>query len=87
MTISIALSPQTEAILRVQAQAAGEDISSFAARVLDEALATRNVDELLAPFRRQVTDSGMTDEALDEFYEGLRNNVWQEPQPKRARPA
>ena len=83
MSISIPLSPHAEAKLRERAQAAGEDITSYAARVLDDALTTPSVDELLAPFRKQVGDSGMTDNQLDDFYEGLRDKVWDEHQAKR----
>ena len=56
--------------------AAGEDIAVFAARLLNEALTTPKVDELLAPFRKQVEASGMTDAELDGFYQGLREDVW-----------
>ncbi len=87
MSISIPLSPDAEAKLRERAQAAGEDITSYAARVLDDALTTPSVDELLAPFRKQVDDSGMTDDKLDDFYEGLRDKVWDEHQAKRAKSA
>lgn len=87
MSISIPLSRDAEAKLRERAKAAGEDITSYAARVLDDALTTPSVDELLVPFRKQVEDSGMTDEKLDEFYEDLRGEVWDEHQAKRAKSA
>jgi hypothetical protein len=35
-------------------------------------------DELLAPFRKQVEDSGMTDEQLEGFFEGVREEIWRE---------
>lgn len=85
MSISIPLSPDAEAKLRERAQAAGEDITSYAARVLDDALTTPSVDELLASFRKQVDESGMTDEQLDGFYEDLRDKVWNEHQAKRTK--
>jgi len=37
----------------------------------------------LAPFRRQVEESGMTDDELGDFFEEVREEVWQE---KHGRP-
>lgn len=87
MSISIPLSPEAEARLRERAKAAGEDITAYAARVLHEALTSPSVDELLAPFRKQVEESGMSDDQLDELYEDLRNKVWDEHQIKRTKSA
>jgi hypothetical protein len=42
------------------------------------------VDQALAPFRRQVEASGMTDDELGDFFEEVRDEVWQE---KRGRPS
>lgn len=84
MSITIPLSPDTEAKLRERAQAAGEDLASYAARVVHDALTAPSVDELLAPFRKQVDQGGMSDQQLDDFYEGLRDQVWTEQQAKRA---
>ncbi len=39
-----------------------------------------DVDEALAPFRRQVETSGLTDAQLEAFFEELREEVWQEKQ-------
>ena len=87
MSISIPLSPDAEAKLRERAEAAGEEITSFAARVLYEAITTPSVDELLSPFRKQVAESGMPDDQLDDFYDDLRDKVWDEQQAKRTKPA
>ena len=51
------LPPDTEETLRERAKANGEDVSSYAARLIQEALNTPSVDELLAPFRKQVEES------------------------------
>jgi hypothetical protein len=40
------------------------------------------VDEALAPFRRQVQESGLTDEELRAFFEEVREEVWRERQAK-----
>jgi hypothetical protein len=80
--IQIALSPDTEAKLRKHAAANGDDVSAYAARLLEQALSTPSVDELLAPFRAQVEASGMSDAELDQLVEELRNEVWQEQQTR-----
>lgn len=83
--LQIPLPPDVEARLREQAKARGEDISAVAARLLEDALnrAAMNsatVDEVLAPFRRQVEESGITDDELERLGEELRDEVWREAQ-------
>jgi hypothetical protein len=85
--LHIPLPPDTEVILRERARASGEDVAAYAARLLHEALTTPSVDELLAPVRKQVDESGITDEELDLLGEELRNEVWQEQQARKAKSA
>jgi len=85
--LQIPLPPNTEETLRERAQANGEDVSSYAARLLQEALSAPSVDELLAPFRKQVEDSGITDEELIELGEELRHEVRQDKQALKAKTA
>jgi hypothetical protein len=40
-------------------------------------------DDALAPFRKEVADSGMTDDELLNFFEGVREEVYQQ---KHGRP-
>jgi hypothetical protein len=82
--LEIALPPETEAVLRERARIHGEDVSAYASRLLKDALTGRSVDELLAPFRQQVEESGATDAELDELCEELREEVWQQRHAKRA---
>ncbi len=42
------------------------------------------MDDLLAPFRKQVEESGMYDGDLDQLGEELRNDVWQEQLVRKA---
>lgn len=58
-------------------KANGEDVSSYAARLLHDVLMAPSVEELLAPFRKQVEESGITDEELDQLGEELRLEVSQ----------
>ena len=85
--LQIPLPPDTEEALRQRAKANGEDVSSYAARLIQEALNTPSVEELLAPFRKQVEESGITDEELDQLGEDLRREVRQEKQARKAKTA
>jgi pantoate kinase len=87
MILQIPVSPETEAALRERANARGEDIAAYAARLLHDALNAPSVDELLAPFRRQVAESGMTDKELNDLCEELRQEVWMEQQTAKAKDA
>lgn len=81
--LQVPLTPQTEAVLRERARALGEDASVYAARLLQQALTMPSVDELLAPFRREVEASGATDAELDRLAEELREEAWRERPSKR----
>jgi hypothetical protein len=85
--LQIPLPPDVEARLRERAKARGEDVSALAARLLEDALSTATVDELLAPFRRQVADSGISDDELDRLGEELRDEVWRDAQTPNVKPS
>jgi hypothetical protein len=76
--LAVPLQPATEAALRERAEARGQDAAVYAAQLIHDALNAPSVEELLAPFRRQVAESGATDAELDELAEELRNEAWQE---------
>jgi hypothetical protein len=56
-------------------------VAAFAARLLHEALTAPSVEELLAPFRKQVEATGTSDDELDALCEEWRDDVWQTKQP------
>lgn len=64
MTLTLELTPAATARLRQQAEAAGQDLMSYAARLLERAAARPALDELLAPLRREFAESGMSDDEL-----------------------
>jgi hypothetical protein len=82
--LQVPLPPDTEAVLRERARASGEDVGAYAARLLHDVLTTPSVEELLAPVRRQVEESGITDEELDELGNELRKDVWWEQEARKA---
>jgi hypothetical protein len=82
--IQIALPSDTEETLRERAKANGEDVSAYAARLIQHALRTPSVDELLAPFRKQVEESGISDEELDQLGQELLREARQQKHSRRA---
>lgn len=78
MTLSIVLSPRAEAKLKERAAAEGKDPVVYASELVEDAVTKPTLEEILAPFRAQVAESGMSDEQLDEFYEELRDEVWKD---------
>jgi hypothetical protein len=85
MTITIRLSDDEQRRLAERAARDGRDLADYVhlliARDIQE---PASVDEALAPFRRQVEESGVTDDELGDFFEGVREEVWQE---KHGRPS
>ncbi|HEX4792268.1 MAG TPA: hypothetical protein VH370_00665 [Humisphaera sp.] len=84
MTLSISLSPEVEAKLRERAAASGRSLDDYASQVLEIAATKPTVDDVLAAFRRQVAESGMNDDALDNFLEDVREKAFQD---RKRRPA
>jgi len=77
----ITLPDELEKKLRRRAADVGKDANTFVREALEEKLhGPLTLDEILAPFRKQVAQSGMTDAELDRFYEDLREEAWQERQ-------
>ncbi len=82
MTINISLSPEAETKLRQRAAKLGQDPAVVASDLLEEAVRRPSVDEMLAPARRQVADSGWKEEELDDFFREVLKEVRHE---KKAR--
>ncbi len=82
MTITISLPPEVEESVKSQAAKDGLPLEDYVESLVEEAtrrrkridlLAGKSFDEILAPFRRNVEESGMSDEELDALF----------PQPER----
>ena len=77
MTITITLPPDIEESVKSQAAKEGKPLEDYVESLVEEAsrrraridlLAEKSFDEILAPFRQSVEDSGMSDEALDALF-------------------
>jgi hypothetical protein len=81
MTLTITLTPETEQKLAEQARRSGRDIAALASELIERVLlAGPTMDEILAPFRRQVADSGLSDDELDALFQEQREEAWREKQ-------
>jgi hypothetical protein len=93
MTFSITLPPETEQRLRERAAQAGQTVEGFILRLVEREVlgpngsqaqeagappASKTFDEIFAPLRKEVEESGMTNEELDHLVEQARAEVWQE---------
>jgi hypothetical protein len=81
--MNISIPDSIESRLVSEAQRLGLDASQYAQRLLEQALATPSVDEVLAPFRKQVADSGLSDEQLDSLFQNARDKAWKQRQGDR----
>jgi hypothetical protein len=80
MPLSISLSSEAEIKLKKRAAAEGKDPTTYASELVERAVSTPCIDEILAPFRKQVAQSGMSDEKLEQFYQELRDEAWNQRQ-------
>lgn len=77
MVIMIELTNEQEAQLLDQASRRGEEPTRFAQELLARALRSEpTLSEILAPFRRQVAESDVTDADLDELINEARNEAY-----------
>jgi hypothetical protein len=84
MTITIDLPPDVEESVKTQAAKEGLPLEDYVTALVQEGtqrrdriniLADKSFDEILAPFRRNVEDSGMGDEELDDLFTNARREA------------
>ena len=83
IALRLRLSQKARQKLVRQAALCGQNLDAYASNLLEHAITQPSADELLAPFRKQVAESGLSDEELDALHEGLRNKVWSVKQGRR----
>lgn len=81
--MKLRLTAQTKENLSARAAQNGQQIEECASELIEQALTTPNLDDLLAPLRAQVAASGMSDDELDAFHEDLRNKAWREKRERK----
>ena len=87
MTITITLPPEIEESVKSQANKEGKPLEDYVESLVEEGsrrrdridlLAEKSFDEILAPLRRNVEQSGMSDEALDALFSEARKEASRE---------
>ncbi len=83
MSLTITLKPETETKLKNLSNARGYDVDDFIEKLIeDESNKLRTIDEIFAPFRKNIEESGISEEDLDELFLQARKEVYAE---KKAR--
>ena len=84
VTLTIELAGRTERLLAERAGQEGKTAEMLASELFEQAIAPgRTFDEILAPFRKEFAESGMTEEEWDALIEEAREEVWQEQQARK----
>jgi hypothetical protein len=85
MTVTIDLPPELETALRQHAAGSGQDVRSFVLQAVQEKIArAQTFDQVCSPFARAVEATGMSDEELETFFEGVREEAWQDKNQRGA---
>jgi hypothetical protein len=80
LAMSLRLSKRAGEKLVQRAAQSGQDVATVASDLIERAINQPTVDEVLAPFRKQVAESGMSDAELDAFFEDAREKAFEERQ-------
>ena len=81
MNISLELNTETVEKIARAASCVGQDIPSFLQNYLNqsfgsESISRRSLDEILAPFRAEIDQSGLTDSQLDVLFTQARDGAF-----------
>lgn len=75
MVLKLPISREAEAKLVARAAAAGVDLTTFATQMLERAAVRPTLDEVLAPLRLEVSQSGMSEAELTEQLEQAKHEA------------
>ena len=79
MTVTLELEPEVESRLEKRAKENGIDVNIYVKKLIEKDVNREpTIDEILAPFRKSVEESGMTDDELDELFTQARREVRKE---------
>jgi len=88
MTITIRLSDDEQRRLAERAARNGRDLAGYVHLLIERDIQEPGaVNQALAPFRREVEQSGMTDDELGDFFEEVREEVWREKHGRPSHPS
>lgn len=79
MTVVLELKPEVEEALEKKAKANGFEINVYLEKLIEmDVHRPKTLDEILAPFRQEVEQSGISDDELDAFVEETREEIYLE---------
>jgi hypothetical protein len=85
MTLTIELPEAVKRQLAERAGHEGKTVETLASELIVKAVTPeRTLDEILAPFREEFAQSGMTETEWDALIEEAREEVWQENHGKKS---
>ena len=88
MSLTIELSPESEARLRERAAAAGKDAVTYAREALEDKIqAPKSFREIFAPMHEAFGENPIPPEELNALFHKLREEVWMEGQSLPPLPA
>ena len=77
MTVTLELAPEVESRLEKRAKDTGYDVNGYVRKLIEKDVnREQTIDEILAPFRKSVEESGITDEELDKLFTEARKEVF-----------
>jgi len=95
MTLTITLPLETEQKLRERAARAGQTLEGFVRELVEREVhcpdgsqgsqSTKTFDEIFAPLREEVAQTGICDEELDRLLEQAREEAWQEKKARQGK--
>ena len=86
MTVVLELKPETEEALQKKAKAKGFEVNVYLENLIEKDIHEgKTIDEILAPVRQEFDESGMSEDELDQFLNGVREKVWQDKQANNQR--
>lgn len=78
MELTISVSDQIGTILTKRAKDKGREVGEFVKEIVEDQALKPTLDELLSPVRKEVADSGISEDELDAFMYSLRKKVREE---------
>ena len=75
IAMKLKLSDQAKRKLEERAAESGRDIAEYASDLVERAVTSPTLDELLAPVRKQAAESGMSEKELMDFGRDLLKKV------------
>ena len=85
MVLSLSISADVEATLKAKAAAAGVDIESYAAALVEQTIKTPlSLKEISGPVAEDFAKSGMTDDELSKLLEDAKHEMRAERRGRQA---